>query len=246
MTKKFDISSAGLHILAMVFMLLDHMWATVMTGNDWMTCVGRIAFPIFAFMIVEGYTHTRDVKKYRKRMLIFALIAEIPFNLMTGGGIFNPFHQNVLWTFLIALYGLDLIEKAGKNSRKIKFWLIAAAVAVVSWLIGMVTMVDYMGFGVLMVYIFYFFRRRDIIGFLGQFVCLWLINCEMLGGLVYPVMLFSKEILIPQQGFALLAQIPIWLYRGRQGYHAKWFKTFCYAFYPAHMLVLWLIAVLIN
>jgi len=49
-----------LKILAMVFMLCDHMWATVIHGNDWLTCVGRLAFPIFAFQIAEGYAHTRD------------------------------------------------------------------------------------------------------------------------------------------------------------------------------------------
>ena len=243
MTKKFEFTSAGLHILAMVLMLLDHMWATVMTGSEWMTCVGRIAFPIFAFMVAEGYTHTRDVKKYMKRMLLWAVITELPFNLMTGGW-FNPLHQNVLWTFLIALYGLSLIEKAEKNGRNAKFWLVTAAVVAVSWLVGTVTFVDYSGFGVLTVYVFYFFRRRDIIGFLGQLFFLWLINFELLGGLVYPFTLFGREFWFPQQGLALLALIPIWLYRGRQGYKEKWFKTFCYAFYPAHMLVLWAVAVL--
>jgi len=242
LTKKFDLSSAGLHILAMALMLLDHMWATVMTGNDWMTCAGRIAFPIFAFMIAEGYAHTRDVKKYMKRMLVFALIAEIPFNLMTGGALINPVHQNVLWTFLIALCGIRIIEKARPQSR-LRFVLTAVLTIFVSWLVGMVTMVDYMGYGVLTVYAFWFFRRRDIIGFLGQLALLWIINVEMLGGLVYPVEIFGGEVLIPQQGFALLALIPIWLYRGRQGYHAKWFRYFCYGFYPGHMLILSLIAI---
>ncbi len=243
MTKKIDISSAGLHILAMALMLMDHMWATVMTGSDWMTCVGRIAFPIFAFMIAEGYARTRDVKKYMKRMLIWALIAEIPFNLMTSGLPVNPVHQNVLWTFLIALCGIRIIEKA-KDKPPVRFWLTAALTVLLSWLIGMLTMVDYMGFGVLTVYVFHFFRRRDIIGFLGQLVLLWIINIEMLGGLVYPFTLFGREFYFSQQGLALLALIPIWLYKGRQGYQAKWFKIFCYAFYPAHMLVLYLLALL--
>ncbi|MBR6790997.1 MAG: conjugal transfer protein TraX [Oscillospiraceae bacterium] len=225
----------------MALMLLDHMWVTVMTGNDWMTCAGRVAFPIFAFMIAEGYAHTRDVKKYMRRMLFFALIAELPFNLMTGGAVINPLHQNVLWTFLIALCGIRLMERA-KGGKF--FPLAAAGIILASFLIGMVTMVDYMGFGVLTVYAFWFFRRRDIVGFLGQLVCLWLINVEMLGGLVYPVMVFGREILIHQQGFALLALIPIWLYKGRQGYKEKWFKYFCYIFYPAHMLILSLIAIL--
>ena len=245
LTKKFGFTSAGLHILAMALMLLDHIWATVETEQQWLTCVGRIAFPIFAFMVAEGYAHTRDIKKYRKRLLIFALIAEIPFNLMTGGAVINPFHQNVLWTFLIALYGLGLIEKAGEKEKGAKYWLITAAVIAACWLVGMVTMVDYMGYGVLTVFVFRFFRRRDAVGFLGQLFCLWLINCELLGGLVYPFTLFGREFWFPQQGLALLALIPIWLYRGRQGYKEKWFKTFCYAFYPAHMLVLWEIAVIV-
>lgn len=61
--RKIGITSFGLHVFAMAFMLLDHLWATMMTGQEWMTNVGRLAFPIFAFMIVEGYFRTRNIKK---------------------------------------------------------------------------------------------------------------------------------------------------------------------------------------
>ena len=118
-----EITSAGLHILAMALMLCDHAWATVVPGNDWLNCVGRLAFPIFAFMLVEGYFHTRSVKKYMLRMLVFALISEIPFNLMVGGGWFYPVHQNVLWTFLIALVMIHWNEKAkATGSSGYGFW----------------------------------------------------------------------------------------------------------------------------
>ena len=83
--KHFDLSAAALHILAMLFMLMDHMWATVFPAQDWLTCVGRVAFPIFAFMAVEGYFHTHSFKKYALRMLLFAVLSEIPFDFMYGG-----------------------------------------------------------------------------------------------------------------------------------------------------------------
>ena len=103
MKKLKFINSNALKILAMAFMLLDHLWATIIPDNQWMTCVGRLAFPIFAFMISEGYVHTSDFKKYAKRLLIFGLISEIPFNLMSAGGFFFPFHQNVMFTLLLGL-----------------------------------------------------------------------------------------------------------------------------------------------
>ena len=110
--RRLELTSFSLHILAMAFMLCDHLWATVIPGNEWLTCVGRIAFPIFAFMIVEGYFHTKKLKNYVLRLLIFAVLSEIPFNLMSGGSMFNPLHQNVLWTFLIGLGLIHLIERA--------------------------------------------------------------------------------------------------------------------------------------
>ena len=81
MKNKLETTSMSLHIMAMIFMLFDHLWGTIVPGNDWMTCIGRISFPIFAFMIVEGYFNTKNLKKYIKRLFIFAIISEIPFNL---------------------------------------------------------------------------------------------------------------------------------------------------------------------
>lgn len=238
--KKFrlpDISSAGLHIIAMFFMLLDHMWATVTPGNDWMTCLGRIAFPIFAFMIVEGYFHTHDFRAYMKRILIFALISEIPFDFMYGASAFYPVHQNVLWNFLIALSGIHLIEKAKMSGKRWLHILTAVLVTVLCAVIAQLTMVDFYGHGTLIVFTFYFLRGRKWWNYLGQFLVMYYLNVEI-GGLCYIIEIFGREFEVVRQSFAMLSLIPIWLYRGRRGLKSKPFQYFCYAFYPLHIAVL--------
>ena len=217
----FDISTAALHIIAMLFMLMDHLWATLLPAQEWLTCVGRIAFPIFAFMSVEGYFHTHNFKKYLLRMLVFAVISEIPFDLMYGGTWFYPVHQNVIWTFVLGLLGIHIMETVRKKKKTPVFVLTAILVTIAGGLLGTLTMVDYYGIGVLTVFIFYFFRGRKWWCLLGQIAALYWVNVELLGGLMYPVRLFGMEFELCQQGLALLALVPIWLYRGRQGYHSK-------------------------
>lgn len=243
---KMDLSAAALHILAMAFMLMDHLWATLLPAQEWLTCVGRIAFPIFAFMAVEGYFHTHNLKKYLLRMLIFAVISEVPFDLMYGGTWFYPVHQNVIWTLMMGLAGIHLMETVRKKKSTFVYILVSAIVVILGGLLGTLSMVDYYGIGVLTVFIFYFFRGRKWWCLLGQMLALYWVNVELLGGLMYPIRLFGMEFEFCQQGLALLALLPIWLYRGRQGYHSKPFQYFCYAFYPIHMLVIVLVLNFIN
>lgn len=243
---KMDLSAAALHILAMAFMLMDHLWATLLPAQEWLTCVGRIAFPIFAFMAVEGYFHTHNLKKYLLRMLIFAVISEVPFDLMYGGTWFYPVHQNVIWTLMMGLVGIHLMETVRKKKSTFVYILVSAIVVILGGLLGTLSMVDYYGIGVLTVFIFYFFRERKWWCLLGQLLALYWVNVELLGGLMYPIRLFGMEFELCQQGLALLALLPIWLYRGRQGYHSKPFQYFCYAFYPIHMLVIVLVLNFIN
>jgi len=241
--KKFCIetTSMSLHIMAMVFMLCDHLWATVVPGNDWLTCVGRVAYPIFAFMIVEGYFHTHNLKKYVTRLLLWAVISEIPFNLVMGSRLFYPIHQNVLWTFLIGILCIYINERAKKKGGMVRRVLSGGASVVLAFVLGLVGFVDYNYAGVLTVLVFYFFRGRKWWHFLGQALLLWYINVEMLSGYAYEVQVFGETHFIVRQGFALLALIPIWLYRGKQGPHNKALQCFYYVFYPAHLLVLALV-----
>ena len=102
-------------------------------------------------------------------------------------------------------------------------------------------MVDYNAAGVLTVLLFYFFRKKNLVSFVAQVAGLFYLNVIMLGDLYYPVTFLGHEFEIAQQTFALLALIPIWLYNGKQGYHKRWFRYFCYAFYPVHLLLLYVI-----
>lgn len=242
MAKKFKLetTSFSLHIMAMIFMLCDHLWGTIIPGNDWLTCIGRLTFPIYAFLIVEGYFHTKSLKKYVCRLLVFAVLSEIPFNLAMGGSLFFPIHQNVLWSFLISIGLIHWNEKVKEKKVWKRILVIIASVCIAS-IGGIITFVDYYNAGILMVLVFYFFRDKKWWCYLAQLVCMWYINFEMLGGLSYEVNVFGQTYFIARQGFALLALIPIWLYRGKQGYHSKALQYTYYAFYPVHLLILGLI-----
>ena len=243
MKSKFSLetSSMSLHIMAMAFMLCDHLWATIIPGNDWLTCVGRMTFPIYAFLLVEGYFHTHNLKKYMLRLLVFALLSEIPFNLVMGSNWFYPLHQNVLWTFLIAIGLMHMNEKA-KASGKLWIRVVAGIGSIIlGFFLGILTMVDYYHAGIWMVLVFYFFRGRKWWNYVGQFVLLYYINVEELSGFAYEITLFGETHFWVRQGFALLALIPIWLYRGKEGYKSKTLQYIYYGFYPVHLLVLALI-----
>lgn len=241
---KIETTSMSLHVMAMTFMLCDHLWGTIIPGNDWLTCVGRIAFPIFAFLIVEGYFHTKNLKKYVGRLLLFAFLSEIPFDLAIGSRLFYPIHQNVLWSFLISIGLIHWNERVRQTG---KLWLrlpVGCVSVLLGYVVGLITMVDYYHAGILTVLVFYFFRQKKWWSYAGQLLCLWYINIEMLGGFSYEVQIFGQTRFLMQQGLALLALLPIWLYRGKQGYHSKWLQYVYYGFYPLHLLILGVLKVL--
>ena len=169
------------------------------------------------------------------------MLSEVPFDLMYGGTWFYPVHQNVIWTLLLGLLGIHLMETVRKKKKTWLYLLTALLVVLIGTVLGTLSMVDYYGTGVLTIFIFYFFRGRKWWCLAGQLLALYWVNVQMLGGLLYPVHIFGMKFEICQQGLALLALLPIWLYRGRQGYHSKPFQYACYAFYPVHMLILVLI-----
>ncbi len=242
MLRKPDLSSFSLHLLAMGLMLCDHLWATIIPGNSWMTWLGRLSFPIFAFLVAEGYGHTRSYPRYVRRMLLFALLAELPFNLMYTGSWIFPFHQNVLWTFLISLAAIHQIDRFRTKFPSWLAILLGSLVAAAACLCAMLTMTDYGGYGVATVLLFYLFPGRNWKMRTCQLIGMYWIHWELMGSMTVPVSLLGMTVELPQQGASILALIPIWCYQGRQGYHSKFSQYSFYAFYPLHMLILGLLS----
>lgn len=236
-------TALDLRLMAMVFMLCDHLWATLYPYQQWLTDIGRLAFPIFAFLLVEGFVHTGSRSAYGKRLFLFALISEIPFNLLTAGGFVNPFHQNVLFTFCLGFLLLQILDRAKKKHWAVYLAAIAGC-SVLGYGVGMITFVDYYGQGILTILAFYVFRDLRF-GAAGLFLTLLYLNTALSGGRVYQWQLLGQQVEIYQQSLALLALIPIFLYNGKPGRKSRWIQYSCYAFYPVHMLVLallWLAA----
>ncbi len=237
--RKIGLSSFVLHIIAMTTMLIDHMYHTLFIDKVWMNAVGRITFPIFAFMIVEGYYHTKDIKKYLLRILIFAFISEIPFDLMIASTVFYPFYQNVMWTFLISLSAITLIEKIKNKyqNNNIVIFFSTGGIVILAYLLGMALFVDYFGYGILTVFTFYFFRKKNWWSILAQILILSFVNIFLLGRYSIPLT-YIGEFEFPVQSMAMLSLPLIWLYNGKRGYHNKFIKYSFYVFYPLHMLIL--------
>lgn len=217
------LSAAHLRLLALGLMLLDHTGRVLFPAQIWMVCLGRLAFPIFAFQTAEGYRHTHDFQRYCLRLAAFGAISEIPFNLLRSGALLFPAHQNVMLTLL-----LGLMCCRAYDSRK---WLI-----MVLWLLaGAFTRCDYGAAGIWTVLTFHAFRGEKP----TLLLMLLLINAFGFSG----VTLMVGPIPIPVQAFAVLAWLPIALYRGEKGPGGRALQYGSYLFYPLHMLLLWFLSI---
>lgn len=233
---RFGLNSTALRLLAILFMVLDHLWATVVPGNLWLTCLGRLAFPIFAFQLCEGYRYTSDYRRYCLRLLVFALLSEIPFNLFYAGSVIFPFHQNVLFTLLLGLLAIRQADRL-RREEGIKKKSLRCLALLLIFAGGVVLFPDYGLMGVMTVLCFFVFRDH----WLFQLAAMVVLNIFTFKGQTIPISLFGLACDFPIQGFALLALPLIWLYNGEKGRGGKGLRLFWYIFYPLHMLALYFI-----
>ena len=229
MEQSRGLDGGALKCIAAALMLTDHVGAILLPEVPVLRCVGRLAFPIFAFFIAEGYAHTRDFGRYFRRLAILAVVSEIPFNL-ENGAVFDLTWQNVLFTFCLALLTLRGLEALGRE-RGFGRWAGCGLVLAAGFAAGELLRTDYGGWGVVTVALLYLCRD-------GKYAKLWLllamaaVNGLGMGSLTMPV--FGGE--IPIQIFAVAALPVIWLYNGQAG--PKGLRRAFYVFYPAHLLVL--------
>lgn len=202
--------------VALATMIIDHYGAIFQSGENIYRIIGRIAFPVYCFLLVEGFFHTSDVKKYGKRLLLFAIVSEIPFDLAFYGKV-GFVHQNIFFTLFIGLAAIYFIDnKEGKyNFNK-------SLVIAVAGILAMVFSVDYNIMGVIYILSFYFTRsfprKKQMLYMAG-------------------IMLFTNLMSSPLQQFSLLALPFIYFYNGEQGLKNKFLQIMFYAAYPLHLLL---------
>lgn len=204
------LDSFQLKCIAIVSMALDHTGAVLYPSQIWLRCLGRIAFPIFCFLIVEGFFHTHDVRRYMGRLGIFALISEIPYDLAFRGVPLEYAHQNVFFTLLIGIGMMVLLER----NRE---WPVKAVILLLAMWLAVLIRSDYNFRGVLLIFVFYIFHESR-----------WL--AVTAGGLWN--FLYQGVI----QKYGVLSVLPLALYNGERG---RKMKYFFYIFYPAHLLLLY-------
>lgn len=212
------MSSSQLKILAIITMLIDHTGAILFPKITLLRIIGRLSFPIFAFLISEGLFHTSNIKAYLLRLFAFALISEVPFDLAFHGRIYDSGEQNIFFTLFLGLAAIVFLQTyLAKNS------VVSIALAGAAALLAEVLHTDYGWFGVVIIIIFYCFKKY-----------------QTSGVFVFSVLNTGYGLLqSPLQVYAAAASIPILLYNGKKG-RLNW-KYFFYAFYPVHLLLLFFI-----
>lgn len=227
---KKGLSQEGLKLIACVTMLIDHIGAVFVPGYYayyTMRIIGRIAFPIYCFLLVEGAHHTRNPKKYALRLAIGAVLAELPFDYAFFGG-WTLAHQNVMITLLLGFGALQILKRNAPMALKL-LAVVSLALAA-EWL-----NTDYGGWGVVLVAGFGIVRGMPAER-LRQLIVLTAVCCAM-GSARVPF--FGLR--IPIELFAVLAMVPIALYSGQKTTSSPAVQWSFYLFYPVHLTVLWLI-----
>ncbi|EGC84928.1 TraX family protein [Anaerococcus hydrogenalis] len=221
--KKFQINGAVLKYIAFISMFIDHFNKAIITPylnyqqplvaiSTIFDIIGRIAFPIFAFMIVEGFYKTKSRGKYLRNLLIFAIISEIPYDMFQSKVFINNRSQNIMWALALGLLTLIIVDKLKEKIKNKYTWLILSILIVgINAIIATLLSFDYDYYSIIIIFILYLFYDKRLVGSLISYLVI------------------IKEV------YAILGFAVINFYNGEKGRQNKLFN---YLFYPIHLLIL--------
>ena len=222
--KKIQVfNGAQLKYLAFLSMLIDHannaLLTPMLNGEGFLlhlsnlfSILGRIAFPLFVFFIVEGFFKTRSRKRYLMTLLIFGVISEVPFDMFTSKVFFDPYWNNMMFTLALCLITIWLIDSLKEKLPNQVAWYVVSIILVILFgLLAMGLSLDYDYHAIIVAYLFYVFYNRPRLG----------------AGLGY--LSIIKEL------YSFLGFAKTLTYNGKRGKQYKWLN---YAFYPVHILIL--------
>ena len=216
------MTSFILKIIAVITMLFDHAGYIIFNQFSFMNYIGRLSFPIFAFLITEGYKYTKNLRKYFARLLIFAIISQIPYMLYINT-FSNSFSLNILFTLALGLLGITLYDK-------IEYKPLGILLVTLLSLIAQFLHFDYGWFGIATIFIFYIFKEKKLL--MNLFFCI-----VVFINYFYIYLITSRIEYLFIILFCSLSLIPINLYNEKKG---KDMKYFLYVFYPLHLIVFYL------
>ena len=226
-TRRCGLSGTALKLIACVTMLIDHIGASCIEAglgtaancpvsllemDRILRLIGRLAFPIFCFLLVEGFLHTHDGKKYIRRLLLFGAVSEIPFDMAFFRVPFYGGHQNVYWTLALGMIAMAAMQHFQDAAGRLTWQGGAAAVACA--LAAELAATDYGAIGVALIAALYLTRNSRT-------------QQSILGA---GMMLFELT--------APLAFVLTWFYNGQRGRCPQWAKWAFYLLYPVHLVVL--------
>jgi hypothetical protein len=220
------INSLSLKIIAIITMTIDHIGAVLLNNLLIFRIIGRLSFPIFAFLIVEGFIHTKSFKKYIFRLFVFSLISQIPYMLCFNINIKN-FELNVFFTLIAGLLALWAI----KNLNPLKSVTIVVVLTVITELLRC----DWGGIGILVIVGFYLCKNnKRLMFFIIPFIYIIYLFYES-----YYLNTPISNIYLSIKLYGLLSLPMLYYYNGQKGKFK--FKYFFYAYYPVHLFIIYLI-----
>lgn len=230
--KKFQVfNGAQLKYIAFLSMLIDHtnnaLIIPMLNGerlllhvSNLFSVLGRIAFPVFIFFIVEGFFKTSSRKRYLITLLAFGMISEVPFDMFTSKTFFSPYWNNMMFTLALCLITIWMIDSLKeKISNKIVWHIVSIVVVAICSAVAMALSLDYDYHAIIVAYLFYIFYDRPVLG-------------AVLGYLSIIKELYSFF------GFGIVLT-----YNRERGRQYKWFN---YLFYPVHILILGMLRFYFN